>query len=137
MNKKLFATYCLLALNTSFAFAYDNVSPVTTVFYTVLVKQDSGTPLSFSTRVKENEQNIGRPVLRSIIFTPEVTMQGNTICFVTPCNGYEFRLIKNDIICYSTEIDSDTLTIPDTIHGTYELQIVTEDYIFYTTVTLP
>lgn len=137
MNKKLFATYCLLALNTSFAFAYDNVSPVTTTCPTVLTKQDPDAILAFSKRVKENEQNIGRPIPRSIIFTPEVTMQDNTICFVTPCNGYEFRLLKNDIICYSTEIDSDTLTIPDTIHGTCELQIVTEDYIFYTTVTLP
>lgn len=127
---------CLLALNTSFAFAYDNASPVTSTFSTILVKQDFGTPLSLATRVKEHEHNIGYPILKSIIFTPEVTMQDNTIYFITPCDGSEFRLVRNNTICYSTEIDSDTLTIPNTIHGTYELQIVVGDYIFYTKVTL-
>lgn len=129
---------CLLALTTSFAFAHDCASSVETELATsVLAKHNLGTPLFLSRRVNENEQNTEHPVFKGIIFTPEVTMKDNTLYFITPCDGYEFRLVRNNIICYSTEIDSDTLTIPNTIHGTYELQIVVGDYIFYTKVTLP
>ncbi|MDE5980756.1 MAG: hypothetical protein K2G61_02180 [Bacteroidaceae bacterium] len=137
MNKKVMTLHCLLALNTSFAFARNNASPAATKLSAVLVKQDTGTPLSFSRRENQHEHNVDHPILKGIVFAPEVTMQGNTIYFVTPCDGYEFRLVKDNIIKYSTEIDDETLTIPDTIHGTYELQIVIGNYIFYTKVTLP
>lgn len=137
MNKNVMTLQCLLALGTSFAFANNNASPAATKLSAVLVKQDTGTPLSFSKRENQREHNTGHPILKGIVFAPEVTMQGNTIYFLTPCDGYGFRLVRDNIIKYSTEIDDDTLTIPDTIHGTYELQILIGNYIFYTKVTLP
>ncbi len=59
-----------------------------------------------------------------------------TLHFITPCNGYTFRLVQNDIVYYSIAITGNTLIIPSTNSGTYELQIVSGDIIFYTEVDL-
>lgn len=137
MNKKILAALCLSALTTSFTYAHGNSSslPMESVVLRTNTGSEASLPLSY--RVKEHEHNVGHPVLRSIVLAPEVTMDGHTIHFVTPCDGYELLLVKDGIIAYSVEIDGDTLLIPDALHGTYELQIVTEDYIFYTAVSLP
>ncbi len=60
----------------------------------------------------------------------------NVLMFFPKVPGRGFYR-QTTFIKYSTEIDDETLTIPDTTHGTYELQIVIGNYIFYTKVTLP
>ena len=86
-------------------------------------------------KIKEININTGgEPEPRTLI--PEVTLQGNTLHFITPCNGYTFRLVQNNNICYEIEIMGNTLSIPTTFTGIYELQIVSEGYIFYTVVEL-
>lgn len=87
-------------------------------------------------REKENVHSTERPLKKSLILIPEVTMQGNTLRFITPCDGYELRLMQDEEVYYSTEINDDTLTLPPTLHGVYELQIVSDNYIFYTEITL-
>ena len=78
--------------------------------------------------------NNGKPIKRTIV--PEVTLQGNTLHFITPCNGCTFRLVQSGNICYEVEITGNTLIIPATFTGMYELQIVSGDIIFYTDVEL-
>ena len=87
-------------------------------------------PLLIKTKTNDN----GKPPKRFLI--PEVTLQGNTLHFITSCNGYTFRLVQSDNTCYEVEITGNTLTIPTSFTGMYELQIVNEDTIFYTEVEL-
>lgn len=85
-------------------------------------------------RTKTNTDDNGEPNPRTLI--PEVTLQGNTLHFITPCNGCAFRLVQSDNICYEVEITGNMLIIPATFTGMYELQIVSGDIIFYTDVEL-
>ena len=87
-------------------------------------------PLLIKTKTNDN----GKPPKRFLI--PEVTLQGNTLYFITPCNGCTFRLEQSDNTCYEVEITGNTLTIPTAFTGMYELQIVSGDIIFYTEVEL-
>ena len=73
---------------------------------------------------------------KSIICIPSVTIDGRTIHFVTPCVGLTFRLVQEDEVCYETEITSDVIEIPQNYVGTYELQILRGDYIFYADIEL-
>lgn len=74
------------------------------------------------------------PDRRTLI--PEVTLEGNTLHFITPCNGYTFRLVQSGNISYVVEITGNILTIPTAFTGLYELQIISGDIIFYTEVEL-
>jgi hypothetical protein len=85
---------------------------------------------------KDEKEMIGKPDKKGIIFIPEVFLQDNVLRFITPCNGCTFRLVQNNNICYEIEIMGNTLSIPTTFTGIYELQIVSGEYIFYTDVTL-
>ena len=85
-------------------------------------------------RTKTNTDDNGEPNPRTLI--PEVTLQGNTLHFITPCNGCAFRLVQGGNICYEVEITGNTLTIPTAFTGMYELQIVSRTHIFYTEVML-
>jgi hypothetical protein len=101
--------------------------------YAVSVEEGEKLPL----QIKKNEgevNNSGKPNRRTLI--PEVVLQGNTLRFITPCNGCIFRLVQDNNICYEMEIMGNTLSIPTTFTGIYELQIVSGEYIFYTDVTL-
>ena len=50
--------------------------------------------------------------------------------------GLTFRLVQEDEVCYETEITSDVIEIPQNYVGTYELQILRGDYIFYADIEL-
>ena len=73
---------------------------------------------------------------KSIICIPSVTIDGRTIHFVTPCVGLTFRLVQEDEVCYETEITSDAIEIPQNYVGSYELQILRGNYIFYADIEL-
>lgn len=127
MTKKTFLLACLLGMFVPETRAHHGTSEFISVF---LMEEGKKLPLL----VKTNTQNNGEPNPRTLI--PEVTMQENNLRFITPCNGCTFRLVQNDIICYSTEVTGNILTIPSSLTGTYELQIVSGDIIFYTEITL-
>ena len=76
------------------------------------------------------------PMLKSPILIPEVTLDGHTLHFITPCTGLTFQLVQDDEVCYETVITSDYLEIPAGITGMYELQILRGDYIFFAEVEL-
>lgn len=133
--KTTILSLCLFGIAAPFASAqYSTLSVQNNT--TLIQTMEEGITLSLDKREREDEQNVGNPIKRSIVPIPEVTMQGNTLHFVTACEGYEFRLVQGDTVCYSEEITGDTLTIPANLRGTYELQIVSENYIFFTEVTL-
>ena len=130
MTKKTFLFACLLGTLAPGTHAYNYTNPME---YAVSVEEGEKLPL----QIKKNEgevNNSGKPNRRTLI--PEVVLQGNTLRFITPCNGCIFRLVQNENICYEMEITGSTLIIPNIFTGMYELQIVSGEYIFYTEIEL-
>ena len=78
----------------------------------------------------------GFPDTKSPILIPEVTMDGRTLHFITPCTGLTLQLVQDDEVCYETVITSDHLDIPSSITGVYELQILRGDYVFFAEIDL-
>lgn len=127
MTTKTFITICLFGLLAPSSHAQLNSAKFISV---CSMEEEEKLPLQAKTNNSEN----GEPEPRTII--PEVTKRGNNIHFITPCNGCTFRLVQNDIICYSTEVTGNILTIPNTFTGLYELQIVSGNIIYHTEVEL-
>ncbi len=132
--KKTFIAICLLGSIAPLTHAHYSTPMVKNhAVSTQTMEEGKKLPLRKKGNPINNNEN---PIPRTLILIPEVTMQGNTLHFITPCDGYELRLVEDEEVCYSTEITDDTLTLPTTLHGVYELQIVSNNYIFYTEVIL-
>ena len=129
MKRILIALICLIGFLTPYIHAYDNSS-----FLTINISDGEGEKLPLQIKKDENENGNGKPDQRTLI--PEVTLQENTLQFITPCNECTFRLVQSNNINYVVEITGNTLIIPATFTGMYELQIVSGDIIFYTEVEL-
>ena len=127
MTKKTFLFVCLLGMFASGTRAHQYTPEQVSV-----LTMEEGKKLLL--HEKTNSEDNGEPEPRT--FIPEVTLQGNTLYFITPCNGCAFRLVQSDNICYEVEITGNTLTIPTAFMGMYELQIVSRTHIFYTEVML-
>lgn len=132
MTKKTFLFACLLGLFVPSTRAYNHRNPVNCA-----VSVEEGEKLPLQIKRDENEiNNSGEPNPKSLTLIPEVTLQNKTLNFITPCNGCIFRLVQDNNICYEIEIMGNTLSIPTTFTGIYELQIVSGEYIFYTEIEL-
>ena len=127
MKRILITFICLIGYLTPYIHAYNSIS---CIIYSIS-EEEKPLPLKAKDLDPEND---GEPDRRTLI--PEVTLQGNTLHFITPCNGCTFRLVQDNNISYEIEIIGNTLTIPTTFTGIYELQIVSVDTIFYTEVVL-
>lgn len=126
--KRNFITFiCLISFLTPYIHAYNSIS---CIIYSIS-EEEKPLPLKAKDLDPEND---GKPEPRT--FIPEVTLQGNTLHFITPCNGCTFRLVQNGNMSYEVEITGNTLIIPATFTGIYELQIVSGNIIFYTEVVL-
>lgn len=128
MTKKTFLFACLLGMLVPGVRAHHNTSELVSVQTTEKGKK---LPLKAKELIPGIESE---PDRRTLI--PEVILQGYTLHFITPCNGCTFRLVQSGNICYEVEITGNTLIIPATFAGMYELQIVSGDIIFYTDVEL-
>ena len=127
MTKKTFLFACLLGM-----FAPGTRAHQYTPEHVSVLTMEEGKKLPL--RAKTNTDDNGEPEPRTLI--PEVTLQGNTLHFITPCNGCTFRLVQDNNISYEIEIVGNTLAIPTAFTGLYELQIISGDIIFYTEVEL-
>ena len=83
-----------------------------------------------------NRGNLGIKYPKSPILIPEVTIDGHTLHFITPCTGLTLQLVQDDEVCYETVITSDYLDIPSSFTGVYELQILRGDYVFFAEMEL-
>ena len=71
---------------------------------------------------------------RGPVLVPEVSIEGYTLFFGTPCDGSVLRLLDEDgFVVYSTVIPTGTTTLPlpTTLSGDYELQIIQDGWCFY------
>ena len=74
------------------------------------------------------------PDHRGPVLVPEVSIEGYTLFFGTPCDGSVLRLLDEDgYVVYSTVIPTGTTTLPlpTTLSGDYELQIIRDGWCFY------
>lgn len=128
MKRNFIAFICLISFLTLYTHAYNHNSLLSA---SASMVKDKPLPLKAKDLDPEND---GEPNPRTLI--PEVTLQDRALQFITPCNGCTFRLVQNSNISYEVDITGNTLTIPTTFTGIYELQIVSGDIIFYTEVEL-
>ena len=76
---------------------------------------------------------------KSPVVAPTVYIDGNVLTFKTPCDGCTLQLVDEDgDVVYTTVIpeDTTTLTLPADLEGTFELQIIRGDWMFYGEVEL-
>ena len=128
MKSKTILTICFLSMFAPCSRAhYSSCENIPTLF----MEEEEKLPL----KIKEININTGgKPEPRTLI--PEVTLERNTLHFITPCNGCTFRLVQSGNISYDVEIIGGILSIPTAFTGLYELQIISGDIIFYTEVVL-
>lgn len=128
MKSKTILTICFLSMFAPCSRAhYSSCENIPTL----IMEEEEKLPL----KIKEININTGgKPEPRTLI--PEVTLERNTLHFITPCNGCTFRLVQDNNISYEIEIVGNTLAIPTAFTGLYELQIISGDIIFYTEVEL-
>ena len=59
---------------------------------------------------------------------PELDFEGYTLTFSTPCYGWTLELVdENDVVAYTTIVTSDTLILPSTLSGEYQLRLIPND----------
>ena len=76
---------------------------------------------------------------KSPVLAPTVYIDGNVLTFETPCDGCVLQLVdEDDDVVYTIVIPADTTTLvlPATLEGTYELQIIDGDTLYYADIEL-
>ena len=76
---------------------------------------------------------------RGPVLIPDVSLDGYSLIFNTPCDGYTLRLLdENGAVVYSTVIPTGTtsLVLPSYLSGEYEIQIIQGNICFYGYITL-
>ena len=80
-----------------------------------------------------------KPIKRSPVVIPSVSLEGHNLIFATSCDGCILRLLNEDgDVEYMVVITDETtsLTLPSYLSGEYELQIVRGCYCFYGYINL-
>ena len=62
------------------------------------------------------------------VHVPELSIEDYTLTFSTPCYGWTLTLVdENDDVAYTTIITSDSLVLPSTLSGDYQLRLIPND----------
>ena len=80
-----------------------------------------------------------KPFPKSPVMAPEVYLDGDTLYFDEALEGCTVQLVDEDETIVFTEFieeNQTSLTFPATLTGTFELQILTAQYIFYCEIEL-
>ena len=97
-----------------------------------------GDPIPFNTGyVDPTSSETPRP--KSPVCVPIVYQDGNVLTFGTSCDGCTLQLIdEDDDVVYSIVIPAGTtsLILPATLSGTFELQIIRDNWLFYADIEL-
>lgn len=74
---------------------------------------------------------------RTPIEIPEIDIEGYTLTFDSSCHDCTLRIVNaEDEVEYTTIITSNTLVLPSTLEGQYELQIIRDNWCFYGDIEL-
>ena len=84
-------------------------------------------PVPVNLSIEDPTINQGDPH-RGPVTVPGVYIEDYTLTFSTPCYGWTLVLIdENDVVAYTTIITSDTLVLPSTLSGEYQLRLIPND----------
>ena len=86
-----------------------------------------------------NPINPTRPIKRSPVSIPSLSLDDHILSFNTSCDGCTLQLVNEEgETDYSIIIPENTsiITLPLNLSGEYELQLVSGEYCFYTNVIL-
>lgn len=72
---------------------------------------------------------------RTPVKRPTAYISGHTL-YIYGCEGCVLQLVQNGEVIYSTVIASDTVELPETFTGNYDLQIVRGNICFWTEIEL-
>lgn len=72
---------------------------------------------------------------RTTVKRPIAYITGHTL-YINDCEGCVLQLVQNGEVGYSIVITSDTVELPETFTGDYELQILRGNICFWTDVEL-
>ena len=76
---------------------------------------------------------------KSPVVEPTVYIDGNVLTFETPCDGCVLQLVdEDDEVVYTIiiPVGTTTLVLPSYISGTFELQIIDGEWMFYADIEL-
>lgn len=79
------------------------------------------------------------PKPKSPVVEPNVYIEGNVLTFETSCDGCVLQLVdEEDDVVYTIVIPAGTTTLvlPATLEGTFELQIIDGEWLFYADIEL-
>ena len=88
-------------------------------------------------RIKPNQPI--KPFPKSPILAPTVYIDGNVLTFETSCDGCVLQLVdEDDDVVYTIVIPAGTTTLvlPADLEGTFELQIIDGEWMFYSDIEL-
>ena len=84
-------------------------------------------PVGLEIGFEDPEHNGGKPQ-KSPVIVPELSIEDYTLTFSTPCYGWTLTLVdENDDVAYTTIITSDSLVLPSTLSGDYQLRLIPND----------
>lgn len=75
-----------------------------------------------------------KPPQRGPVVTPSINLEGYTLYFETPCDGYELCLLdENSNVVYTTiiPVNATSLVLPSYLSGDYVIQIIQGQYYFW------
>lgn len=90
-------------------------------------------PVGLEVGFNDPENNGGKPQ-KAPMQIPGVSIEDYALTFATPCLGYTLELLGEDgTVAYTTVITSDSLVLPSTLSGDYELRLIPTggSYYFY------
>lgn len=91
------------------------------------------TTLTFG--VSYDDSNTYPDKTRTPVKRPTAYISGHTL-YIYGCEGCVLQLVQNGEVVYSTVIASDTVELPETFTGNYDLQIVRGNICFWTEIEL-
>ena len=93
-------------------------------------------PVHFDVGIIDPTDNQDDPQ-RSPVTVPSAEIEDNVLTFITSFDGMELRLVnEEDETVFTTIISGSTLVLPSSLNGYYQLQIISENYIFYGDILL-
>ena len=121
MFKKLLTLLCILAMPAFMNAVCPPSSPITFQWG----------------RIRPTKPGYPRP--KSPVVEPTVYLDGYELTFETPCDGCVLQLVdEDDEVVYTIIIPAGTttLTLPSDLEGTFELQIIDGEWMFYADIEL-
>lgn len=130
--KKLFSLFTVFAFVVSTCIATtQNITKTSRIFIPLSVKS-----FQITTPIEPVTPDMP-PRPRTPIYTPELSHDGHTIYIDISCIGDTLQLVNEDgEVVYSVTIADEETTLPATIEGTFELQIIHGNLCFYGDIEL-